>query len=309
MPRLLSNVSLTEQEEAEIKKKVRKMKDPLNKYSELIAPNLVGIKNKKKAILLTLASLFDSDSTRWRINTVLFGPPATGKSKLLTWCRDKLRAGFAGKRTTEAGLIGTMQHNKPKPGILPENDMGVVCIDELDKFDKSDRDGLLECMSDGRITLTGSGVNKPFPANTIILSAINDYDKMEAQLLSRFDFRLEFNSYDRETGSHILRSIENNNEDGSTELQKFLKTIRGFEPKRDIAPGVELIEEWWNLQNIHEVDVRRDIERFVRVALSHARLNLRDPTPTDFRCAIEFLAQESFPDLQKLEKKKLKKGV
>jgi replicative DNA helicase Mcm len=86
------------------------------------------------------------------------------------------------------------------PGILVLANNGVACIDELDKMQKEDREGLHTSMEQGIISKSKAGIRAIFKANTSILAAANpiygrfdlnsdipDQLKIEPTLMDRFD--------------------------------------------------------------------------------------------------------------------------
>ncbi len=296
----LGDVQLGPDEEEEIRQKVRDMSDPITRFSERINPKMVGVEKKKEALLLALASPHDAQGDRGRVHVLLYGPPGTGKSAILTWLRDHLSAGYASKKSTEAGIVGSMAHGKARKGILPKNHRGVCVVDELDKMKKEDREGLLECMSEGRVTMQGSEVEESWRANTIVLASANDKEKLTKKLRHRFDLRLKFGYYDRETGKKILEDKSKNflkkkgDEEDITTLKKYLKAVRRFDIEIDKPEACKrAIEEFLEMNDIKEVNPRDHMARFMRIGLCHARLHFRKPRIVDFAEAIHLLLGDS----------------
>lgn len=266
----------------------------------------MGITNKKIPVLLCLASFPDRGGDRGRSHAILTGPPGLGKSKTVMWIRDNLESGYAGEKTTPAGLAGDMMYQTPKPGKLAKNHNGVLIMDEIDKMESMCRKAMYESMSDARITMTGAGIDTFFPANTIIIATANNANLLGEILGSRFDFVIKFTGYNRETANRIIsaktKSFLKENptqEQSETPIAKYLKAVRNYNPDHlNFKQGEKVINTWFDIYNMNLIEPRRHIERVLRIGASHARLHFRSPQTIDFIRAIEILNNhQTIPEL------------
>lgn len=187
--------------------------DPFDAVIASVAPDHNGHETIKEAIAYQLFSGVEKEipsgtSMRGNSHILLLGDPGTGKTTLIEQASRLVpRSEYTtGKNTTSAGLTATVQQNEfengswtLEAGTLVRAHNGLAAIDELDKMDPDDRDGMMEAMSQQRITVSmvKSGV---LPAACSVLAAANPkhgrFDPMQeidAQLeldpvlLSRFD--------------------------------------------------------------------------------------------------------------------------
>jgi len=178
-----------------------------------IAPGHTGDEHIKEAIAYQVFSgvekeLPDGTWMRGNSHIVLLGDPGTGKTTIIEYVSQLVPGSeySTGKNTTSAGLTATVQQNEfedgswtLEAGTLVKANNALAGIDELDKMDPDDRDGMMEAMSQQRITVSmvKSGV---LPAKCSVLAAANPkhgtFDPMadigsqldlDPVLLSRFD--------------------------------------------------------------------------------------------------------------------------
>ena len=187
-----------------------------NTYERVIdsvAPFHEGDRTVKEAIALQLfggitKDLPDGGWMRGNSHVLLMGDPGTGKTALCRYVAELVpRSEYAtGKMSTGAGLTAGAVKNDfgeegwtLQAGTLVRANKGMAVIDELDKMDREDRDGIVEAMSEQEITVQKivSGI---LPAQTSVLAAANPkfgtFDPMtdigqqldlDDVLLSRFD--------------------------------------------------------------------------------------------------------------------------
>lgn len=179
-----------------------------------IAPGHTGDDEIKEAIAYQIfggveKDLPDGTWMRGNSHVLLMGDPGTGKTTIIEYVTDLVpRSEYGtGKGSSSAGLTATVQKDdfeggdgwSLEAGLLVKANNGLAAIDELDKMRKEDRDGMMEAMSQQRITVSmvKSGT---MPAKTSVLAAANPkygtFDPMEdighqldldPVLLSRFD--------------------------------------------------------------------------------------------------------------------------
>jgi len=193
-------------------------KDPMirDKIYASIAPSICASeKDKIQEIKKGLASLLFGgsekvlpDGTRMRgdINMLLLGDPGVAKSQFLKFAEkaSPICVYTSGKGSSAAGLtaavIGDGNGFHLEGGAMVLADQGVVCIDEFDKMEASDRVAIHEAMEQQTISISKAGINTMLNTRCSVLAAANPrfgsyQDSMssveqmdfESTILSRFD--------------------------------------------------------------------------------------------------------------------------
>jgi len=228
-------VEVTPEDEKEI---IKTSKDPAlyEKMTSSMAPTIYGMDVEKEALVLQLfgglaKEMPDGTRIRGDIHALLVGDPGTAKSQILTYM-SKLapRSVYAGgKSSSAAGLTAAAVRDEfgegqwtLEAGALVLADMGVACIDEIDKMDETDRSALHQAMEQQEISVAKAGINATLKSRCALLAAANPklgrFDEflpiheqinMPPALLSRFD--LIFSILDRpnratdtDLATHIL---------------------------------------------------------------------------------------------------------
>lgn len=289
----ISLLTLTEDDVSEFKK-ILTEQDGVDYWYPFVNPKLENMELEKKAALISLASPKDKYGDRGRIHVLLCGDPATGKSTLVRWVKEKLGMSLISHRSTDVGLTGDLSGDEITMGALPMNHGRHLIIEELDKFKNSDRAGLLECMEDGEVTLTGGGKQTTFRAETTTICTANRLDSFTPELISRFDFNIECIIPSKEKGKRIMTKIvdgwfrEKGEYDG-IKLNKFLTWTKNYEPviSDDVRDKIaKLLNQYIDKKNVKEIDPRQ-YERFMRIGIAIARLNRRELQLNDVIRAIE----------------------
>jgi replicative DNA helicase Mcm len=202
-----------------------------------IAPSLYGMQVEKEALALQLFSgvpkvMPDGRRIRGDIHLLLVGDPGTGKSELLSYMSRLSPRGIyaTGKAASAAGLTAAAVRDEfgegrwtLEAGALVLADLGLACIDEIEKMNPQDRSAIHEAMEQQRISVAKAGITAVLQSRCAILAAANpkfgrfDEHKYIAEqielspaLLSRFDIifsiidRPQANR-DQELAGHILR--------------------------------------------------------------------------------------------------------
>jgi len=202
----------------EDEKKIMELsKDPLiyNKIRDSIAPTIYGLEKEKDALALQLfggVAKHMPDGTRIRgdIHILLVGDPGTAKSQLLRYISLLAPRSIytSGKSSSAAGLTASAVRSDEfgegrwtlEAGALVLADLGVACVDELDKMDPKDRAALHQAMEQQEISVAKAGINATLKSRCSLLGAANpkfgrfdefasisDQINMPPALLSRFD--------------------------------------------------------------------------------------------------------------------------
>ncbi|GAJ17915.1 unnamed protein product, partial [marine sediment metagenome] len=88
--------------------------DALEYLHPYVCPKLEKLDMQKKAILLALASHWDSGGDRWRIHVLMHGEESSGTAKtpLLRWIKE-IGGAYASMRSTKAGLTVNLKDGSP----------------------------------------------------------------------------------------------------------------------------------------------------------------------------------------------------
>ncbi|KYK19962.1 hypothetical protein AYK24_04700 [Thermoplasmatales archaeon SG8-52-4] len=230
-------VEVTAEDEKEI---IKVSKDPelYEKMRKSISPTIFGLYIEKEAMILQLFGGLSKempDGTRIRgdIHTLFVGDPGTAKSQMLSYM-SKLapRSVYAsGKASTAAGLTAAAVRDEfaegqwtLEAGALVLADMGVACIDEIDKMDETDRSSIHQAMEQQEISVAKAGINATLKSRCALLAAANPklgrFDEflpiheqinMPPALLSRFDLIFSIidkpnRERDTDLATHILQT-------------------------------------------------------------------------------------------------------
>jgi len=203
-----------------------------------IAPSIYGYDEVKEAMALQLFSgmakhLPDGARIRGDMHILLVGDPGVAKSQLLRYAVKLAPRGIytSGKSSTSAGLTATAVKDEfgdgrwtLEAGALVLADMGLACVDELDKMEADDRSSMHEAMEQQTISIAKAGIMATLKSRCALLGAANPkfgrFDRYEPiakqinmppALLSRFDLIFILTdepSVNRDTAiaEHILKA-------------------------------------------------------------------------------------------------------
>ncbi len=201
-------------EDVEEMEEVAKDPDIMRNIIASISPSIFGMEMEKEALALQLfggvpKEMPDGTKTRGDIHILMVGDPGTGKSQMLTYISALAPRGVyaSGKSATAAGLTAAAVRDDfgegrwtLEAGALVLADMGIVCIDEIEKMNPQDRSAIHLGMEQQFITISKAGIQATLQSRCSVLAAANpkfgrfDDSKYIAEqidlsptLLSRFD--------------------------------------------------------------------------------------------------------------------------
>ncbi len=178
-------LEIDEEDERQIKELAA---DPqiFDKLTTSIAPSIYGYEEIKKALVLQLfggVKKTRSDGTEGRgdIHLLLVGDPGVAKSVTLKFMSTISPKGryVAGKSTTGAGITATVVRDEflkgwsLEAGAMVLCHKGLLCIDELEKMDPSDRSAMHEALEQQTVTISKANVQATLRAETSVLAAAN----------------------------------------------------------------------------------------------------------------------------------------
>ena len=246
-------VEVTPEDEKEI---IKVSKDPelYDKMKSSISPTIFGLDVEKEAMILQLfggiaKEMPDGTRIRGDIHTLFVGDPGTAKSQMLTYL-SKLapRSVYAsGKASSAAGLTAAAVRDEfaegqwtLEAGALVLADMGVACIDEMDKMEETDRSSIHQAMEQQEISVAKAGINATLKSRCALLAAANPklgrFDEfipiheqinMPPALLSRFDLIFSIiDKPDRKKDTDLATHILHTHKAGevSEQIKRFKKT-------------------------------------------------------------------------------------
>ncbi|MFH0903917.1 MAG: AAA family ATPase [Methanobacteriota archaeon] len=270
--------------------------DMLEYWNKWINPKIEGMAPVKKALLLSMASHGDKFGDRGRIHVLMYGDPGSAKSQLMNWIVYQIGAKFCSQRTSKVGLTADASGDEIVLGALPKAHKGIICIDELDKFNDKDRQGLLEAMEEGKVQIDVGKHSALLDAEVRAIAAANRLTHFSPELLDRFDFKFELKGPVGEVDKKITCSIidhwfEDKEGYDGFDLKNYLNWIRDFEPSipREVRDKVKLLMCMYiDLDESIRGSPRRK-ESILRVAFTIAKLHRRNVEVKDFLNAIKTL--------------------
>lgn len=266
-------------------------------------PAMTGRERARKAVLLTMASAGDKNGMRGRLHTLMVGPPGTGKTALRNWVKKNAATSMGiGPKSSEAGLKGDASGNELTPGALSMASGGLLCIEELDKFGKGDRDALYESMSDGLYEITQGEIRTEVRAEVRAVATCNDASAFKPALKDRFDFYLEMEEYGADETAEVTDHLYSNFakafiKDEPVEEKRvvpaYLDWIDAFQPDatEECLDSISNMKNYLVKQEGFAGGVRKK-EAWLRCAFTVAKVERRDMTPDDFITSIELMHPE-----------------
>ncbi len=305
---LVNNVSLQEKVEETIPPEIDG--DPMEALLDSFATKIHGHTVVKEAIILLMVGGPESMKGRSSINILLVGDPGIAKSVLLKEAANLAPLGryTSGRGATSAGLTAGMNRDKDgvmylEAGAAVLTDGGVLCMDEFDKTEKTDRAGLHEVMEQQTVSVAKLGTLVTMHARVSILAAANPKDSswnvtrdikenidLPDSLISRFD--LIFNLKDQPNEEHdadianaILFSTKKENRLSPEDVTAYIRTVRDLDPVMTVE-AAKIIKKYFvsARQNWRSQDIKatpRQVEAAHRLAGAMAKVYRRKEITVD----------------------------
>jgi replicative DNA helicase Mcm len=143
-------------------------KDAPQRIAKLIAPHIIGHDVIKRAVAL---QLFASDP----VHVLLLGDPAIGKTDILRSAADyhPISIFGLGSGMSGVGLAVSVIGDVVEPGLLPQADQGLACIDELNLLKDDSKGALYNAMEKGFVTYDKQGKHLRLDASIRVLATAN----------------------------------------------------------------------------------------------------------------------------------------
>ncbi len=301
----------------------------LDKLVASTAPSILGYSEIKLALLAAAVSgnnqkFANGGNMRNIIHVAICGDPGTGKTEMAEDIRRKIpRAQYAaGRQTSVAGLtVSAIKDDLNGGGFIAQAgalilaDMGIMFIDECDKFAPEELQALNTVMEKGYFEYHKGGINQTFNARCPIIAIGNPknirFDRYSTEdlitevdipqdTLSRFDLIFKIQDIpgiekDRRIAEHIdnlMLELDTGRDAANTipisqeTMQKYLMYAKTIEPKITEAALQKTTEYYLKLRQRGGVQNRvvataRDKYGIIRLTKAITRLRLSE------QCIIE----------------------
>ena len=139
----------------------------------LIAPEILGFDNLKKAIAIQLFS-------KERLHILILGDPSTGKTDLARSAYELSAIGSfgLGSGISGVGLSMSMSGKEVIKGLLPMANKGICAIDELNLIKQDDLGALYNAMEKGFVSYDKGNVHKTMDADIRVIATANPKGKI-----------------------------------------------------------------------------------------------------------------------------------
>ena len=301
-----------------------------------VAPSIYGLDHIKEAIMYLLFSGVSKElpdvRIRGDINVLLVGDPGTGKSQLLQFAARVAPRGLltTGRGSTAAGLTAAVVREGGtgsftlEAGALVLADMGVCCIDEMDKMREEDRGAIHPAMEQQVVSIAKGGIVATLNARASILAAsnptlgrYNPYQtiaqnmNLPVTILSRFDLIFVLRDIpeaekDTRMAEHILRLHMAPGTAPTAPLDtEMLRKYISYSKRIDPVMTKEVVESFRDFYvkmrtasieggEASAVSITaRQLESLVRMAEARARVHLREEVTVEDAEAVIALMQRS----------------
>jgi len=287
------------------------------------APSIYGWRHVKQGLLYAqfggVRKLKGNIEIRGDLNILLVGDPGTGKSQLLQFSSKVSPRGVYASSggVSGVGLTGALVKDGDRymlsAGTMALADMGMACIDELEKMDKEDREKIHPAMSQGIIPISKADVRATLNSRCALVAACNPTDgrynvyktipenvkDFPPSLISRFDLIFIFldkaeEEHDRLMANRILQIG-----DDTPRIIPFDELKGYITYAKKLTPSVPeeiliYIRDYFIEKRKHQAQdaglyiTARQLEGLSRMTEARARMHLREEaTMEDAEAAIE----------------------
>jgi len=279
-------------EDEKLIKHLSKQDDIFDKFINVFANHLYGLKEVKQAIILQMFGgvtkyLNPKQTQRGQINILLLGDPASGKSRItksiLEYCprsRYSSGGGMSGVGLTASAKKDELINDwVVEPGAMVLANNSIAILDEFDKLGEEEKGKLHEAMSEGTISIDKANIHATLKCNTAVLCSANPKHgrffsfsnlgkeiNLPSALISRFDIIMIIKDVveetkDRDIVRRMLKTHTKNYSD-DTELLVSKEIFKKYiiYAKKHINPELtpqakKLIEEYYiNLRNKNNIN-------------------------------------------------------
>jgi len=287
-----------------------------NKLRNSVATSIWGYEEIKEALVLQMFGGVRKESddgtiSRGDIHVFLMGDPGVAKSVTLKFISNIAPKGryIVGKSASGAGITATVVKDEflkgwsLEAGAMVLANKGVVCIDEIEKMDESDRSAMHEALEQQTVTISKANVQATLSAQTSVLAAGNpkygrfeplqsiiDQIDLPPALINRFDLifiqrDLPNLEQDDKIATHVLNMHQMNEEKPDIDQDLFKKYVAYA--KQKIQPkltqgAVDEIKNFYIKMRKASLDgggksvsiSARQLQGLVRLAEAHAKSRL-----------------------------------
>ena len=281
--------------------------DVMARLVESFAPGIYGHHAIKESIILQQVGGSTELGGRTNINMLLVGDPGMAKSELLKEAAAVAPLGryTVGRGASAAGLTAGMARDRNgvmylEAGAAVLTDGGLLCIDEFDKTQKTDRDALHEVMEQQTASIAKLGTMVTMNARVSVLAAANprqgSWDDgltlsqnidLPDTLLTRFDLIYNLRDVldedaDRMIARHILRGGRSDVLPPEA-VTAYIASVRPLKPELS-EEAADAIEEYYASERHADGELRitpRQLEAVKRLAGAHAKVYRRAEITVD----------------------------
>ena len=290
------------------------------KLTMSIIPSVWGHHEIKQSLVLQLfggvgKTHADGQKNRGDLHILLIGDPGVAKSATLVFMSGISPKGryVVGKSASGAGLTATVVRDEYlkgwslEAGAMVLANKGLVCIDELEKMDPSDRSAMHEAMEQQSVTISKANVQATLRAETSVLAAANPkfgrfdpYQSIAQQidlpptLINRFDVifplrDLPDRKKDELIATHVLEAHQSQGEDMLIPRDLFRKYVayakQRFKPALTDGAAKEIKKFYVDLRNMQvssEAALRpipisaRQLQALIRMSEASAKMRLSE---------------------------------
>ncbi|AIF84584.1 putative ATPase involved in replication control, Cdc46/Mcm family [Candidatus Nitrososphaera evergladensis SR1] len=276
----------------------------------MVAPNVVGHKDKKLGILLSAVGA-PENGKRGRIHSLFVGAPGTAKSML---ARESIRLvpnsryvsaqGASGKSLT-AIIVMENENAVLRLGSIPLSKNGICAINEIGTMSFEDQKHLHDVMEEGDFTIDKYGIRQEIDSPTTIIATCNPIGStwnsdhsidmseipVKKEVLDRFDQKFVFRDFVTEESMRDYADAKMDYDERHIEhnynfLRKYIAHAKTIYPTFTTEAREMLKEYWISLRSTGRA-TNRNLDALFRLSSAYARLHLE--TVVDKELVIELM--------------------